>query len=155
MRSAVAAVLLLVSSSSVWAAEPDRDSSSVAWGGTVGFPQLLALTFETHQDGPLRIQASASPLLLINSATARLILTRTNGRARPYVYGGGGVFNISEGEGGGPLGTTGFLWAGGGVSTRIHRFQLFADVGVMGGMDTAKGFESMLPAFGFGVCLAR
>jgi hypothetical protein len=149
-------VALLISSvPNVRAEETQPSDSKFAWGIAAGAPQLLAVTLETPRHGKLRLQASVSPLLLINSVTGRAAVTRSSGTVRPYAYGGGGLLNVSEGDGGGALGTTGFLWAGGGIAAPWSRYRWYGELGVLWGMDTDKGFESAIGALAVGLWFGR
>jgi len=132
-------------------ADAESAWSNVAWGVTVGDPQLVALTMETHQNEPFRFQSSFSTIILYTSFTCRAIVIRPTGRFLPYGFGGGGLLHAAIGEGDGAIGATGFYWAGGGLRLQYGAGALFGEVGYYGGMDTSKGYESSHPSFAVGI----
>jgi hypothetical protein len=154
-RVLITTVIFMVSLTCARAVEALDSDRAVVWGVTAGSPQLLALTLETHQNRSLRFQASLSTVVLASSLTGRVLLTRISGSARPYGFVGGGLFNVGEGDGGGARGTTGLVWSGGGLSVPIRSLRLFAEIGIMGGLDKDKGFESPLPTVAVGILFAR
>jgi len=125
--------------------------SDVAWGVTVGDPQAIALTLETHQNGPVRLQASLSTIIIFTSATARVILIRPSGRYLPYGFAGGGVLYKAYGEWETARGATGFYWAGGGLRVRFGAAALFGELGQYAGMDTSKGYDSSQVSYAVGL----
>jgi hypothetical protein len=147
-------------SEAVQAVAPDSSRARIrssadgcAWGLTAGVPQLLGITFETSQARPLRLQFSASPLLLINSASGRVILLPDGGRLRPYVFAGGGVLNVAEGESGDWIGTTGFYWGGAGARFHAGRAAIFFEVGGLGGMERSVSNDTGGHAFALGILI--
>jgi hypothetical protein len=150
-RFLLVSLVFVLSSTQAWALEKGAGQSSVVWGVAAGSPQLIALTLETHLNRTLRFQASFGTIVFASAITGRLVLTRISGNARPYAFVGGGLFNVSEGDGGGALGTTGFFWGGGGMAVSIRSMRLFGEIGIMGGQDEDKGFESPLPAIAVGI----
>lgn len=154
MRTALLAALVLVlaAAPAVALEETDKHRSSV-WGAVAGIPQLIALTFETHQGRPLRLQVSAGTVIQASSMTGRLVFTRTSGGLRPYMFAGGGLFNVNEGDG--ALGTTTFAWGGGGLTVPVGSLRLYYEVGFMGGLDTDKGFAAESPALAIGVMFGQ
>jgi hypothetical protein len=156
MRAFVLSILVFVMSSSCAHAIEGTDAPrGVAWGITAGAPQLIALTLETHQNRSLRLQTSLSTVILASSLTGRVLFTRISGTVRPYVFVGGGLFNVGEGDGGGARGTTGLVWSGGGVAVPVRSMRLFGEIGIMGGLDRDKGYESPLPTVAVGLLFAR
>ncbi|HET6348736.1 MAG TPA: hypothetical protein VFH88_06590, partial [Candidatus Krumholzibacteria bacterium] len=81
------------------AALPAR-AAEVGWGLAAGYPQVFAVVAETPQHGPLRMQFSVSPMIFMNSMTARAILSPLTTRLRPYAFLGAGILNTNEGDGG-------------------------------------------------------
>ena len=144
-----AALVLVLASAPAMALEETDKYRSVVWGVAAGIPQLIALTLETHQNRPLRLQVSAGTIVLASSMTGRLVFTRTSGSFRPYMFAGGGLFNVSEGDG--PLGTTTFAWVGYGLTVPVRSLRLYYEVGFMGGLDADKGFAAQSPALAMGV----
>ena len=61
----------------------------------------------------------------------------------------------SEGDGGGALGSTGFVGTGAGLAVPVGSIRLFGELGIISGLDTDKGFESTLPAVAVGLLVAR
>lgn len=156
MRTFVLTVLIfVVSSNHARATEMADGPGGIVWGITAGSPQLIGLTVETHQNRSIRLQACVGTVILAHSLTGRVLFTRISGRVRPFVFAGGGLFSISEGEGGGARGTTGLLWSGGGLAVPMRSMRLFAEIGIMGGLDRDKGYESPLPTVAVGILLAR
>lgn len=132
-------------------ADAESAWSNVAWGVTVGDPQLVALTMETNQNEPFRFQSSFSTIILYTSFTCRTILIRPTGRLLPYGFGGGGVLYTAVGEWDSPSGATGFYWAGGGLRVRFGAAALFGEIGYYGGMDTSKDYESSETSYAAGL----
>jgi hypothetical protein len=151
----VTALILILSSASANSVEMKEDHESVVWGLTAGSPQMIALTLETHQDGPLRLQVNFGTIVLASSVTCRLLLTRVSGDVRPYAFLGGGMLHVGECEGDGGCGATGLVWGGGGIAVPVGSVRLFGEIGVMGGMDESKGYESPAPAVAAGILFAR
>lgn len=152
MRAAVILLLftfLLLSGPQIASAESGW--SDVAWGVTVGEPQAVALTIETHQKAPLRLQASLSTIILYTSVTGRVILIRPSGRLLPYGFAGGGVLHTAIGEWDSASGATGFYWAGGGLRVRSGPVALFGEIGQYGGMDTSKGYDASHMSYAVGI----
>jgi hypothetical protein len=141
--------LLLLTGAQATAAESGW--SDVAWGVTVGDPQGIALTMETHQNGPIRLQASLSTIILYTSATGRVILIRPSGRFLPYGFAGGGLLHKVYGEWESASGATGFYWAGGGLRFRFGAAALFGELGRYGGMDTSKGYDPSHTSYAVGL----
>ncbi len=148
-------LIFAILSGSAWAVEKADGPGGVVWGITAGSPQLIGLTVETHQNQSLRLQGSVSTVILASSLTGRLLFTRISGRVRPFVFAGGGLFHVGEGEGGGGFGTTGFVWGGGGLAVPIRSIRLFGEIGIMGGLDREKGYESPLATLAMGILFAR
>jgi hypothetical protein len=124
--------------------------SDVALGATVGDPQLVALTLETHQNAPVRLQANLSTIIVYSSVSGRVILIRPNGRFLPYGFAGGGVLHAAIGDWGTARGATGFVWAGVGLRLRYGAVALFGELGHYGGMDTSKGYEPSQTSYAVG-----
>ena len=125
--------------------------SNIAWGVTVGNPQWVALTLETHQNEPLRLQASLSTVILYTSVTGRVIVVRPMGRVLPYGFLGGGLLYTAVGEWDSPDGGTGFYWVGGGLRFRWGAAALFGEAGYYAGMDTSKGYDSAETSYAAGI----
>ena len=143
----LSAIILLVGtqtavSKSAW--------SDVALGVTVGDPQLVALTLETHQKAPVRLQANLSTIILYTSVSGRVILIRPSGRYLPYGFAGGGVLHTAIGDWETASGATSFVWAGGGLRLRYGAVALFGELGHYGGMDTSKGYEPSQTSYAVG-----
>jgi hypothetical protein len=156
MRTIVLMILIIVVSSGHARAGENADGpGGVAWGITAGSPQLIGLTLETHQNRSLRLQGSVGTVILASSLTGRVVLTHISGKVRPFVFAGGGLFNVGEGDGGGARGTTGFVWGGGGLAVPMRSIRLFAELGMMGAMDRDKGYESPLPTVAMGILFVR
>ena len=151
----LAALVLVLASAHAMALEETDKYRSGVWGVVAGIPQLIALTLETHQNRPLRMQVSAGTVVLASSMTGRLVFTRTSGSFRPYMFAGGGLFNVSEGDGGGAVGTTTFAWGGVGLTVPVRSLRLYYEVGFMGGLDTDKGFAAESPALAIGVMFGQ
>ncbi len=149
----LAALVLVLASAPVMALEETDKCRSGVWGVTAGIPQLLALTLETHQNRPLRLQVSVGTIVQASSMTGRLVFTRTSGSFRPYIFAGGGLFNVSEGDG--ALGTTTFAWGGYGLTVPVRSLRLYCEVGFMGGLDTEKGFAAGGPSLAMGVMFGQ
>ena len=149
----LAALFLILASAHAIALEETDHYRSGVWGVAAGVPQLISLTLETHQDRPLRLQVSAGTIVLASSMTGRLVLTRTSGRFRPYMFAGGGLFNVSVGDG--AHGTTTFAWGGYGLTVPVRSLRLYSEVGFMGGLDTEKGFAAEGPTLAFGVMFGQ
>ena len=128
-----------------------NDADGWTWGVAVGMPQLVALTLEKNMDAGFRIQGHASTLLLLSSAGIRAMMMSPGPGAKPYAYVGGGVFHIAEGEGGGAQGTTGYGCGGVGVRFIGRRWQVYGEVGAMGGLDRSDGYEAWQPSVAVGV----
>jgi hypothetical protein len=56
---------------------------------------------------------------------------------------------------GGAQGTTAFFWPGAGLTVPIRAFRAFGELGVLGGMDTSKGYDSILPAVAIGFLIGH
>ena len=149
----LAALVLVLATAPAMALEETNKFRSSLWGAAAGIPQLIALTLETHQDRPLRLQVSAGTVVQASSMTGRLVFTRTSGSFRPYMFAGGGLFNVSEGDG--AHGTTTFAWGGGGLTVPVRSLLLYYEVGFMGGLDTEKGFAAVGPALAIGVMFGQ
>jgi len=145
----LAALVLVLAATPASALEETEKHPGSLWGAAAGMPQLIALTLETHQDRPLRLQVSAGTIVLASSVTGRLVFTRTSGRFRPYMFAGGGLFHVSEGDG--AHGTTTFAWGGGGLTVPVGSLRLYYEVGFMGGLDTDKGYAAEGPTLAMGV----
>jgi hypothetical protein len=156
LRALIVIVLIpILSSVPANAVEAEKDRGSVAWGVTVGSPQMIALTLETHQNQPLRLQLNFGTIILASSLNCRLLLTRVTGDVRPYAFLGGGLLHFAECEGGGGCGWTGLVWGGGGIAVPVWSIRLFGEIGIIGGMDEDKGYESPAPAVAVGILFNR
>jgi hypothetical protein len=123
-----------------------------AWGVAVGWPQVVAVTGEWRREGAaVGIQCHAGTLVLVSSAGIRAVVVPSREGIAPYLYLGGGILHIAEGESGGGVGLTGYGWGGVGARLRHGRVTWFAELGVLGGMDTSKGYESWLPCGAIGI----
>jgi hypothetical protein len=123
------------------AEEPSgRPPSKVSLGAGIGIPHFLGPVIEIGSNSVIRFQASGSLLLIINSATARIVVGEPVVGTRPYAFAGGGILDIEEGDGGSYVGATKFFWFGGGLRIRLwRRVGLFAEIGSM--QHEKKGFD--------------
>lgn len=129
--------------------------SAWAWGAAVGSPQLLAATLEKSTGPAMRVQGHVGTVLLLSSAGVRALLLSSRRGIAPYAYAGVGILHTAEGEGGGPLGSTGYGWGGVGVRVPMGGLTGFGEVGVLGGMATSRGYEPGLPGAAVGVVFGR
>jgi len=130
---------------------PLAASAATAWGLAGGtLPHLISLVAEMPQEGVTRLQLSVSPLLVVNSATARVVLTPHVTSIWPYAWLGAGIQNVNEGDTGDATGTTGFVWGGVGARTNFGRVDVFLEVGGTGLMtDTMHEYQGVTAAVGF------
>lgn len=126
-------------------------AEGVTWGVAAGHPHVLAVVLETPQQSMGRLQMSLSPLIFVNSLTARVMVSPLSTRVRPYLFLGGGIYNTNESNGSSGVGTTGFIWGGGGLRIRFGRLDVFTEFGGMDGMDEDKGFEEEVSSFALGI----
>lgn len=142
-RAAVSlATILLAAGPSRVAAEESsvRPPSKISLGAAIGIPHFLGPVIEIGSNSVVRFQASGSLLLIINSATARIVIGEPVVGTRPYAFAGGGILDIEEGDGNSYVGATRFFWFGGGLRIRLwRRVGLFAEIGSM--QHEKKGFD--------------
>lgn len=143
-----ALVLFWAQASTGQAAAAARDWT---WGVAIGSPQVLAVTLETRADATLRVQCHAGTLLVLSSVGIRAVMLSPREGIAPYVYLGAGIVHTAEGEGGGPQGSTGYGWGGVGARLPQRGVTWFVELGVQGGMDTGRGYESWLPSVAIGI----
>jgi len=144
-------IALSILAISVVLAAPLAAPAATAWGLAGGtLPHLISLVAETPQEGFTRLQLSVSPLLVVNSATARVVLTPHVTSIWPYAWLGAGIQNVSEGDTGDATGTTGFVWGGVGARMNFDRVDVFLEVGGTGLMnDTMHEYQGVTAAVGF------
>jgi hypothetical protein len=126
--------------------------SNIALGATLGDPQALALTLETHQAGPVRLQSSFFTIIVISAFTSRVVLIRPTGTWLPYGFAGGGFHHAVSGEWSVPTGITVFVWGGVGLRCRLGPLSLFGERGFYEDKYSANdGYEGTQSAWAFGL----
>jgi hypothetical protein len=112
-------------------AQPDStEASQRPWavGLSAGIPQLLAATVERTLVPNLHLQGNFGTILVLSSASARLLVLPDHVRFQPYGYVGGGTmfgFALEEDwEGWLP-----YAWYGFGLRYRFPRVILYVDFG--------------------------
>ena len=124
------------------------------WGIAAGMPQTVSLTLEKRSESPLRAQFHAGSVLVASSLGARAVVAGRSGVA-PYAFFGGGVLYITEGDGGGDTGATGFAWGGAGLRFATAALTWFVELGILAGMDEDIMTSSTTPAAAAGVAFGK
>lgn len=111
-----------------------------AVGIAVGVPQTIALTYERALGSSLAARIHMGSAVFFSSGGARVLWRYDRKGFRPYLF-AGAVFIHAVAEGyGDPEGTTSYLWLGPGLSLRLNRWVVFAEVSALLGGNDDRGF---------------